>query len=184
MGLFERIAGRSTPAATPVVTLRTTLGQLSDKLKALKQSPALVIGFVSPHVDIDAVARAIRGCYPGTPISLSSTAGELCNDGRRLYCETGQRWDDVVLQLFSPALASQVEVVKIPLGSEDLRGTGKPLPLKQRLDKMTAAIRALRVNMEIDYRDTLAFVLFDGLSSSESFFMEALYDSDRFPVCS
>ena len=181
MGLFERITGRSTSAATPVVTLRTTPGQLSDRLKALKQSPALIIGFVSPHVDIDAVARTIRGCYPGIPVNLSSTAGELCNDGRHLYCETGQRWDDVVLQLFTPALVSQVEVVKVPLGSEDLRATGTPLPLKQRLEKMTTAIRALRVKMEIDYRDTLAFVLFDGLSSSESFFMEALYDSDCFP---
>jgi hypothetical protein len=37
--------------------------------------------------------------------------------------------------------------------------------------------------VDIDYRDTLAYILFDGLSASESFFMEALYDSGAFRVC-
>jgi hypothetical protein len=32
------------------------------------------------------------------------------------------------------------------------------------------------VDIDIDHRDTFAYVLFDGLSASESFFMEALYD--------
>ena len=35
--------------------------------------------------------------------------------------------------------------------------------------------------MEIDHRDTLAYAMIDGLSSSESFFMEALYESGHFP---
>ncbi|WP_283235248.1 FIST N-terminal domain-containing protein, partial [Pseudomonas viridiflava] len=37
------------------------------------------------------------------------------------------------------------------------------------------------VSTPIDHRDTLAYVTFDGLSASESFFMEALYESGRFP---
>jgi hypothetical protein len=32
------------------------------------------------------------------------------------------------------------------------------------------------VDIDIDHRDTFAYVLFDGLSASESFFMEALYE--------
>lgn len=181
MGLFERVTGRGASAATPAITLHSTLSRLDNALKSVKQHFVLVIGFVAPDVDIDAVARVLRSHYPGTPVGLSSTAGELCNEGGRLYCEASQRRDDVVLQLFTPALVSQVEVVKVPLGSEDLRGSGQALPLAQRLDRMTTAIRALHVKMDIDYRDTLAFVMFDGLSSSESFFMEALYNSDRFP---
>ncbi|WP_417532498.1 methyl-accepting chemotaxis protein [Marinobacterium stanieri] len=181
MGLFERINPRSRAASTPVITVHASLAQLSDRLNVIKQSPALVIGFVSPHVDIEAVARTIRQRFPSIPVSLSTTAGELCNEGSRLYCQTGDHWDDVVLQLFSPAVASQVEVVKVPLGSEDLRSGQASMSLQKRVEKMTAAIRSLRVNMAINYQDTLAFVLFDGLSSSESFFMEALYDSDRFP---
>ena len=53
--------------------------------------------------------------------------------------------------------------------------------LKDRVDRIGKAIAGLKVNMEIDYRNTMAYVLFDGLSASESFFMEALYDSGRFP---
>ncbi len=181
MGLFERFTGRISSADVPVVTLHTTPTKLDEQLKKSKFSPALIIGFVSPHVDIDKVAATLKRHYPNASVCLSTTAGELCNENGRLYCATGQRWDDIVLQLFSPAIASQVEIVKVPLSSEDLRAGGKTVSLKQRLEKMTAAIRSLRINMAIDYRDTLAFVLFDGLSSSESFFMEALYDSDRFP---
>ncbi len=181
MGLFERFTGRISSADVPVVTLHTTPAKLDEHLKKSKFAPALIIGFVSPHVDIDKVAATLKRYYPSASVCLSTTAGELCNENGRLYCSTGQRWDDIVLQLFSPVIASQVEIVKVPLNSEDLRAGGKTVSLKQRLEKMTAAIRSLRVNMAIDYRDTLAFVLFDGLSSSESFFMEALYESDRFP---
>ncbi len=38
--------------------------------------------------------------------------------------------------------------------------------------------------MKIDYRDTLANIFFDGLSASESFFMEALLSPVVSPACS
>jgi hypothetical protein len=48
------------------------------------------------------------------------------------------------------------------------------------VDRIARDIQSVRLDVDIDYRDTLAYILFDGLSASESFFMEAL-DSGRFP---
>ena len=60
------------------------------------------------------------------------------------------------------------------LGCEDIRAGRVDAPVKERIARIARNIQALQVPMEIDHRDTLACVLFDGLSASESFFMEAL----------
>jgi len=181
MGLFQRFADSTNRSSAPVVTLNTSSRELERQLQGIKSEPILIVGFVSPHVEIDSVARTLRARFPNTPLSLSSSAGELCNSSERLYCDADGTWDNIVLQLFSPALVSAVEVVKVPLDSADLRGGREIKPLSRRLERLGETIKSLKVKMEIDYRDTLAFVLFDGLSSSESFFMEALYNSERFP---
>ncbi|MEJ2426161.1 MAG: methyl-accepting chemotaxis protein, partial [Candidatus Thiodiazotropha sp.] len=98
-----------------------------------------------------------------------------------LYCETGNHWDRVVLQCFDASLVARAEVVSMPLGSEDLRQGKSAISLKQRVERLTQKLKELRVGVDIDHRDTLAYVLFDGLSASESFFMEAVYESGRFP---
>lgn len=82
---------------------------------------------------------------------------------------------------FDASVITAAEVVAVPLGCEDLRRGDIQVPLDQRVERITRAISGLRVNMTVDFRDTLAYVLFDGLSASESFFMQALYDSGRFP---
>src|SRR3546814_8633351 len=63
----------------------------------------------------------------------------------------------------------------------DIRGQGQRLSMGERIARLTASIKRVQVSMKIDYRDTLANIFFDGLSASESFFMEALYESGRFP---
>lgn len=111
---------------------------------------------------------------------LCTTAGELCSSGSGVYCPTEQGWDRVVLQSFDESLIAQVEFVAIPLGSEDLRRGESDVSTGERVARITRQIESLQVDMAIDHRNTLAYVLIDGLSSSESFFMEALYDSGRF----
>ncbi|RTL42805.1 MAG: chemotaxis protein [Rhodocyclaceae bacterium] len=144
-------------------------------------APTFVGGYVSPHVDIDQVARAVTARFPGVPVMLCSTAGELCGETDNLYCHTGEHWDRVVLQCFDASLIARAQVVAVPLACEDLRRGKSEVPVKERLARIARTIEAVRLDMDIDYRDTLAYVLFDGLSASESFFMEALYDSGRFP---
>ncbi|QLF93700.1 FIST C-terminal domain-containing protein [Pseudomonas sp. ABC1] len=168
-------------AGAGVANLVCSQGQLAQTLASVKLAPTYICGFVSPHVDIDAVARQLSQRFPQAAISLSSTAGELSSEASKLYCDTNGQWDRVVLQLFDASVIAAAEVVMVPLESQDIRGQGARRSLAERIARLTETIKRLSVAMPIDYRDTLAYVSFDGLSASESFFMEALYESGRFP---
>jgi hypothetical protein len=158
-----------------------TAAELERELQGLRLTPVLVTGFVSPHVDLDQVARCVKQRFPHAVISLCTTSGELCNAASQLYCPTGERWDRVVLQLFDSHVIASAEVVMVPLECEDIRSGGKRLAMRDRIAKLVGHIKRVRIQTAIDHRDTLAYIVFDGLSASESFFMEALYESGRFP---
>ncbi|WET08988.1 MULTISPECIES: FIST N-terminal domain-containing protein [unclassified Pseudomonas] len=161
-------------------TLTCTANELESSLANLRIAPVLITGFISPHLDIDQVAAKLKRRFPQTSISLCTSAGELCNAANSLYCTTGERWDRIVLQLFDDSLIASAEVVMVPLECEDIRSGGKRMGMKERIAKLTNNIKRVQVHTPIDHRDTLAYVVFDGLSASESFFMEALYESGRF----
>lgn len=163
------------------LSLLSSAAQLSQQLAELRFEPTYIAGFVSPHVDLDTIARQLTQRFPQATISLCSTAGELSSQNPQLYCSTGAHWDRVVLQLFDASVIAAAEVVHVPLECEDIRGEGVRLSMAQRIARLTESLRRLQVKMPIDYRDTLANIFFDGLSASESFFMEALYESGRFP---
>ncbi|MBR0566108.1 FIST C-terminal domain-containing protein [Azoarcus sp. L1K30] len=179
MRLFNNRAARSTAGVT---TLQARSGELAAALVRVSIKPTFITAFVSPNINIDTVASELGRRFPGTPMALCTTAGELCSeDGPALYCDTGTGWDRVVVQCFDASIISQAEVVTIPLGSEDLRSGSTAVDLGARIDRLVNNIRSTRSSIDIDHRDTFAYVLFDGLSASESFFMEALYESGRFP---
>ena len=172
---------KSRPSRQGTATLTSTANDLEAGLAALRITPTLITGFISPHLDIDAIAARLRRRFPHASISLCTTSGELCNAPRSLYCATGERWDRIVLQLFDDSVIASAEVVMVPLECEDIRGGGQRLGMQERIAKLVANIKRAQVRTSIDHRDTLAYVVFDGLSASESFFMEALYESGRFP---
>jgi hypothetical protein len=173
--------GKKQHAGAGAIALQSTATGLSGELEKVRITPTFVSAYVSPHVDIDQVARVLASRFSGVPMMICSTAGELHADAGRLYCPTGNRWDRVVVQCFDASVIAEAEVVSVPLGCEDLRRGSVETTLEDRVDRIGKAIAGLKVDMEIDFRNTLAYVLFDGLSASESFFMEALYDSGRFP---
>jgi len=181
MGFFNFRKSTEKNDSVGVITVESTAGDLAGRLAAIPFSPSFISAYVSPHVDIDRVAQVLSGRFPGTPMTLCTTAGELCSGGDKLYCGTSGNWDRVVLQCFNPSVIARAEVVSMPLGSEDLRQGKISINLADRIEKLKKGIKSLQVSMPIDPRDTFAYVLFDGLSASESFFMEALYDSGRFP---
>ncbi len=164
-----------------VLSVITSARELSAKLSALSFDPVYLTGFVSPHVDFDQVARSVAARFPNAKISLCTTSGELCSSNDSLYCAADNQWDRIVLALFDASVIKSAEVVHIPLHSEDIRGAGKRLSMRERIARLTDSIKRTQVSTPIDHRDTLAYVTFDGLSASESFFMEALYESGRFP---
>ena len=177
LNLFNK-ARAQTQGAVSVVC---TSAELDQALANIRITPVLITGFISPHLDIDQVAAKVKKRFAHSAISLCTTSGELCNAANALYCQTGETWDRVVLQLFDASVIVSAEVVMVPLECEDIRGGGKRLAMRERITRLVSNIKQAQVSTPIDHRDTLAYVVFDGLSASESFFMEALYESGRFP---
>lgn len=170
------------PTTTDVTTLSTHASELPARLSSIGFRPVLILGFASPHLDIDRLATTIRDRFPDAALMMCSTAGELCgSEGENLYCATGEQWDNVVLQCFGANLIEHAQIAAIPLESEDLRRGQSSVGLSDRVARITRSIASIHPEFPIDHRDTFAYVLFDGLSASESFFMEALYESRRFP---
>lgn len=154
------------------------------RLMDFPEGCGLVVGFVSPHVDFQAVSRALRGGVPGdTAVLLVSSAGELCSrDGQSPYCAADGSWDRVVLQSFSRALLSQVSLHAVPLCNDDIRQGGAALDHDQRLERIGEELARVSVPFALDHRDTFVLTFVDGLSRSENFLMEAIYRSRRFPL--
>ncbi|WP_168220530.1 FIST N-terminal domain-containing protein [Azospirillum thermophilum] len=177
-------------AGLPLIrTLRLSSRDIGrDKLQDLgtgAEAPALVVGFVSPFSDFRAVADRLRGALPAdSRLLLVSTAGELCGsrDGAGLYDPATDGRDSVVLQAFGRDLIAEVSVHAVPLHCEDIRNGKITLDHEQRVSAIRRDLEGIRPSFPLDSRDTLALTFIDGLSASESYLMEAVYRSGRFPV--
>ncbi len=176
------------PAPEPVPPVKSIL--TDDTLRGLTPAelafggrpPALVVAFVSPHVDFAAVANKLKHLAAPAPIIAASTAGELCSNGTdKLYCEANGAWRTVVLQAFSPDLFDRVEVFSVPLHSEDLHAGRPTLDRDARIHKIARSLDAAVPSFPLDARRAFALTFIDGLSNSESYFMEAVYENGRFP---
>ncbi len=176
---FFKKGGRETSC---VYNLHTNKNSIKHELKNIPFKARLITGFVSPHVSIDEVANQIKQVQPGCEVVLNTSAGVLSNvKSPTLYQSSDAQWQDIVLQCYSDYLIKQVEVVSIALGSDDLQRGEIRQSLNSRVQAIRAEIERARVSMDIEHHDTIAYVTFDGLSRSETFFMQALYQSERFP---
>ena len=160
----------------------------SETLKVLftgENEPGFVLGFVSPHLDFKEVSAKIRGALPGVKnIVLCSTAGELSSDGENCisaYHDAGDTWDGIVLQSFSSGMIEDVSIRPVPLFSEDIRSGRIKRTITERIGLIEKELKKIELPFRIHYEDTIAFTLIDGLSNSESFFMEAVYKSGVLP---
>lgn len=86
-----------------------------------------------------------------------------------------------MLQCFDASLIAEAQILAVPLGSEDLRRGECLLDAQGRVARIQRALDGVKPAFPVDHKDTLAYVLFDGSSASESFFMEALYNHGGFP---
>ncbi|MET3612666.1 hypothetical protein ABID16_000971 [Rhizobium aquaticum] len=145
---------------------------------------SLVLAYISPHVDFQAVCRLISGQCGTRNVIAVTTAGELCADGQSgspLYCSADGSWDNVVIQAFSPDIIERVSVHSVPLANEDIL-KGAPIKSQQvRVAEIVRNIANVRPQFSIHPEDTIALTLIDGLSASENYFMEAVYEAGRFP---
>lgn len=172
-----------------IKTVNATESDLNETLiKSLyfdEIAPSYVLGYVSPHIDFHGISKKIKSMFPqSTKVVLLTTAGELCNfniDEKRgvLYNDASSTWENIVLQSFSSQMIESVEVLSIPLFSEDL--SEQSMNHAQRVDRISAEIKRTGINTKINHENTFALTLVDGLSNSESFFTEAVYQSGKLP---
>jgi len=146
---------------------------------------SLVFAYLSPHVNFSATIERIRQKCGAIPLVATTTAGELCDIGTRasgsLYCKADGGWDNVILQVFSPDLIESVSVHAVSLANEDIKGGRPSKPQATRVREIARNLSRIRPPFEIRPHDTLALTLIDGLSASENYFMEAVYESGLFP---
>jgi len=148
------------------------------------RAPALVLGFVSPHLNFDQICRDVRTQVPEpTPLILTTTAGELCTLPGKVspYLAAGDRWDTMVFQSFSPELLGAVHVSAVPLHNADLRAGTASMTLADRVEAIARNLADLSIPFAVDSSDTFAYTLIDGVSFTENAFMEAVYRSRRLP---
>lgn len=144
------------------------------------KAAALVVAFIAPTLDFPAVTESLRRLAGSTPVIGVSTAGELgnCRTGR-LYHTQGA--GGVVVQVFAGTLFSNVSIHAVPLACEDIRRGTPELTGTQRVARIVQSLSSVNVPFPLDARETFALTFVDGLSASESFLMEAIYSTGRFP---
>lgn len=169
--------------------LDTTYDKISEnELQSLYfdgNAPRLVLGFISPHVSFAQAAKKIKSSFPsGTKVVLSTTAGELCTFNleekkNSLYHDASTTWENIVLQSFSADMIDEVEVLSIPLFSENI--ATQTISHEERINKISNELNRVRIPFKINHENTFALTFVDGLSNSESFFTEAVYQSAKLP---
>lgn len=171
-------------AGVKILQLRAS--ELSiESLSALsfgKENTQLILAFVSSNLDFEKTVQSIQTLTPFcSKVVAMMTSGELNSQSEHFYQTTGGAWDTIVLQSFSENVLAETEIKTIPLHCEDLK-QGKATKSKQeRIKAIQKEIEKVSLKMQVNYQDTVAMTFIDGLSSSENFFMQALYNSERFP---
>lgn len=146
---------------------------------------ALIMGFVSPDNDVAAVAAAIKREIPSTTkLILMSTAGELCRqpNSSTIYCDNGDTRAMVLLEAFSSRMIEATQIITIPLPNDDIRSTQVDMAVDRRVALIQQEVEKHTANFRQSVNHTFAFVYVDGLSGCETFVLQALYQSGRFPV--
>ncbi len=157
----------------------------SERLSSLdfqEYKTQLILAFISPNLNFEQTVKSIQNATPFcSKVVAMMTAGELNSQENNFYQTTEGNWDSIVLQSFSDSVFADIEIKTIPLHCEDLK-QGKATKSKaDRIKAIQNEIEKVSLNMSVNYQDTVAMTFMDGLSASENFFMQALYDSQRFP---
>ena len=147
------------------------------------EGPALVLGFISEDLDMNRVARTVKGQLPpGTKLIMLSTAGELCHQpgSGSVYCPATEGRGRVLLQAFSNRMIEDSYTMSIPIPNEDLLSGNISLTANERVQLIRKEIDRHRIPFRISANHTVAFVYIDGTSSCETFVIQALFEAGRF----
>lgn len=146
-------------------------------------SPALMLGFVSPDLSLDEVAATLKRELPqSTKLLLMTTAGELCHTGNTpLYQPAPEQRSRILLQSFSNRMIAQTYTMSVPLPNKDLREGDVKTTITERVDAIRQELERHQPPFRISVNHTFALVYIDGVSNCETFVLQALYETGKFP---
>jgi len=159
---------------------RSHLQSLCD----VAEGAALIVGFVSPDLDLTDVAQKIKpNIDPDTKLMMLTTAGELCrtSSDSTIYRPADENRRRVLLQSYSRRMIEKVQIVSVPLPNDDLRGGDVRLTVGERVDAIRERLDRVNLPFRISVNHTFALVYVDGVSACETFVMQAMYKSGKFP---
>lgn len=149
------------------------------------EGAAMVLGFVSPDLDVPEIARLIKAEIPSnTKLLLMTTSGELCRPqgSRTLYCEAPEQRGKVLLQSFSKRMIEDMYTMHIPLPNSDLRSGSVDMTVNDRVEAIRREIDKHHIPFRLSIAHTFAMVYIDGVSSCETFVAQAMFTSGKFPI--
>lgn len=144
---------------------------------------SLVIGYLTPAANLEQVGRTLARHFPEAKMLLTTTAGELCSvkSSDNLYLPANGQWQSMVFQLFDVALVSQAHVAAVPLGCEDIKSGRPAMPHDTRINRLQEQLLRLKLPFAMRHDEGFVLTLVDGLSNSESYLMEAIYEAGNLP---
>ncbi len=169
-------------AVSSTTSIRSNeINENSLKSLDLVDGTELVIAFVSPHNDFQNVMNRLQSAMSFAKNIIGiMTAGEL-GGGEKIYHDTPNTWDNIVLQAFSTKLFHKTSYHCVDLHSADLKAGCPNASPSQRATLIEKELRKINPNFDINSQDSFALTYFDGLSASEEYFAQALYQSEKFP---
>lgn len=171
-------------------SIKVNYNELSNiEKKIIIKLPKLIIGFVSPNDKIKEVGDLLKIKFPQTQIVLSTTAGELCNTKNENSKDLYIYYDvnivkntSIILQIFSSEMIQDLQIETVNLLCEDIKSKNLKYNLNKRIENLTTEVSKINLKLsDTNLNNTFAYALIDGSSASESFLMEAIYKSEKFP---
>ena len=187
-------ASRVTPASSASVgklDIKTAYLTKSDlhagglaSLFDVADGPSLVLGFISPDLSMAEISSAIKRELPASAkLVLMTTSGELCrpNGSSSLYCTADEQRGRILLQVFSRRMVEDSYVMSIPLPNEDLRSGKVSMTVADRVSLIKKEMDRHTPPFRLSLNHAFGLVYIDGLSNCETFVLQALYNSRKFP---
>ncbi len=164
----------------PIDTFGATSRSIDSVLNEHKTltEAALVLAFIAPSEDFRSVTRKIQLALPtGCKLIACTDAGRLSSESGDPYIESNN--DTIVMQAYSQRLVKSVNIETIDLFSSEL-GLEKG-KRQHQVEKIERELNRIQLPPKSNVQNTFCLTLVDGVSASESFLAEAIYNSAKFP---
>ena len=142
------------------------------------EGAGLVVAYVSPNLDFPGTMQRLKQAMPFADKVIGvMTAGELSSCSASNYHTTEDGWDNIVIQSFDPTLFEHVEIRTVAMHSDALASRSR----SEHIEIIRKEVDKVQLPFRPDARDTIVLTFIDGLTASESYLMQAIYRTDKFP---